>query len=201
MNTTAKILNIQNFHKEVLPSGETKMHIKGAAKVEQKRSKQVKALLEKILAAGDSFIIGFDGRRMPLDPNSGYGVEVDERWRELASLRPGSEAYNKSHGHQAHHIVTAHYPLLGITVYYNYLKQNGMFLCQSFLYLNQEIVPTFQQAGWYETLALAINTMNDVADLVISKTVIDMKIKFNMSMIDFETTKDIQYRSYLKNIH
>lgn len=199
--TTAKILNIRNFHKEVLPTGETKVHVKGAAKVELDRAKQVKALIEKVLAAGDDFIIGFDGQRMPLDQNSGYAVELDERWRDLASMRPGSESYNKSHGHKVHHIVTAYYPLLGITVYYNYLKQNSMFLCQSFIYLNQEIVPMFQQAGWYESLALATNTVNDVADLVINKTVIDMKTKFNMSMIDFQSTKDIQYRSYLKNIH
>lgn len=194
------VVNFNNYKKaKTLDSNEVAPPLVGTALHEYTRDQYVKILVEKAKANG-GYIIGANGDRLKIDENSDYGFEASEAWRDLAPLRAGSEAYNKANNQKAHFVVTAHYPLYGATIYYNYLKKDGMYYSQAFIYQDGETVPTFYFCSWFEEVKDAIALLNDVAEKVLKNILGELKKKYNMSIIDFESTKAIHYRKFKKNI-
>jgi len=186
-------------YKKARDSGEKEsVRLTGSALQVYQREQQVKVLVEKAKANG-GYIVGAYGKRFRLNEDSIYGFDASESWRDLAPFRAGSEAYIEANNQKVHFVVTAHYPLYGTTVYYNHLKKDGMYYCQAFVYQDGETVPTFHLTSWFEDFKRAISFLNGVVDKSLEQILAELKRKYNMSLIDFESTKDIHYRKYKKN--
>lgn len=191
------IVSLSSYRKTLDHVDKNPVNLAGSALQIYRRDNQVKSLVEKIKANGGWFI-GAYGKRYELNENSIYGFDASEAWRDLAPLRAGSEEYIDANHQKVHFVVTAHYPLYGSTVYFNHVKKKGMYHCQVFVYQDSETVPTFQMSSWFEDFKSALSFLNGVVDKALEQVLSELKSKYNMSLIDFESTKDIHYRKYKK---
>lgn len=196
MNTN--VVSFAAFQKKDAPAAPA-ARLTGLAAHRHTRGLQVQALVEKVKAAGEDHLVVALGQRLRLDESSDFGFHVSDRWRDLAHVRAGSDVHNKANGKQVNLVVTAHYPLLGVTVYYNYVKPNDMYYGEMFVYQDGEVVPSFQYSSWFEDFARGVSLANGVCDKVLEGVLGEQKKKYNMSLIDFKSTKDINFREYAKN--
>lgn len=195
------IVSLLDYKKAKAPAvnqAHAKKRLSNVEASEIRRAAQVKALVEKAKAEG-GYVIGVGGERISVNEASAYGFNFSDRWRSLAPRRPGSEEHNKIHKQKAHYVVTTHYPLIDSTVYSNYLKRNGMYYCQASIYQRDEVVPSFHFASWVEDIKEGVNLIDAVAEESLKRIVTELKRKYSMSLIDFDATKDIHYRSLKKN--
>ena len=192
------IVSLANFMKS--PPAEVvapPARLSSADRMERKRAIQIKALVEKANSNG-GYITGVLGERFIPNGCPIFGFNTSDDWRKISPLREGSEAWLDAHNRKPNFAVTAHWPLLGVTAFYNYTKRDGMYKCEAFIYQHNEVVPTFYFSAWFEMLNDGIKLLSEVSDKAMESILQELKQKYNMALIDYNETKHIHSRSYVK---
>lgn len=163
----------------------------------QNRKVEVAALTKKIKAVG-GFIYAPSGDKLVLNDNAIMGFDYKDISKPFEHLREGSNAHVRKTGKSVAFVVTTSYPLLSCTVYLNYYKKDGMYLCQAYVYQHAEIVPSFSVSSWLETISDGLSLMDSVVDKSLEKIFGELKKKHDMSLFDYDEVRHIGTRQLTK---